>query len=135
MREQIRAITGANLSASSPDRLTNTSTIFHGVRFDAMTIENRKSPLPALPWHLARRACKWASKPNKTISSHTLADREHIAARQGEAKLQLPKVRRPRGRASANTARADVISARFFAQKALQQTTALEQFSRLTCTA
>ena len=83
-----------------------------------MTIENRKSPLPALPWHLARRACKWASKPNKTISSHTLADREHIAARQGEAKLQLPKVRRPRGRASANTARADVISARFFAQSA-----------------
>jgi len=82
-----------------------------------MTIENRRSPPTGTAVASGATACKWASNPNKIISSHTLADREHIAARQGEAKLQLPKVRRPRGRASANTARADVISALFFAQK------------------
>jgi hypothetical protein len=54
---------------------------------------------------------------NKTFFSHTLADREHLRRVRTKAELQLPKVRRPRGRASANAARADVISARVFAQK------------------
>jgi hypothetical protein len=131
LREQIRAITGANLSASSPDRLTNTSAIFNGARFDAMTIENRKSPLPALPWHLARRPAN-GRRIRTRPSPVTLADREHIAARQGEAKLQLPKVRRPRiGEHRARRRHFRSV----FCSKALQQTTALEQFSRLTCTA
>jgi hypothetical protein len=51
------------------------------------------------------------------LQSHLSGPRAHRGALESEAKLQPPKVRRPRGCASANAARADVISARVFAQK------------------
>jgi hypothetical protein len=134
LREQIRAITGANLSASSPDRLTNASTIFHGVRFDAMTIENRKSPYRHCRGTWRDGLQMGVESEQDHLQSHLSGPRAHRGASgRGQAATSEgspaagPRIGEHRAR------RRHFRSV--FCSKALQQTTALEQFSRLTCTA